>query len=140
MAPYAVNWQVKESPIAAGSEVRTDLKKLVTLIRLSGYRGYIPIETLSARGAEYDPFQVVPKFFAELREAVKATASVEPPPGAENRPPLLGAGTPPAGTSPPPSTAATPAATAPAATTPTDPPRKRKPPNKNKNRPQENPT
>ena len=57
MAPYAVNWQVKESPVGAGSEVRTDLEKLLTLIRLSGYRGYLPIETLSARGQDYDPFR-----------------------------------------------------------------------------------
>ena len=27
MAPFAVNWQIKESPVGAGSEVRTDLKK-----------------------------------------------------------------------------------------------------------------
>lgn len=80
VAPYAVNWQIKESPIAAGSEVRTDLKKLVTLIRMSGYRGYLPIETLSASGQDYDPFKVVPQFLAELRDAIKATASIEPPP------------------------------------------------------------
>jgi sugar phosphate isomerase/epimerase len=78
VAPYAVNWQIKESPIGAGSEVRTDLKKLLTIIRQAGYRGYIPIETLSASGQEYDPFVVVPKFLAELREAVEATAPVTP--------------------------------------------------------------
>jgi hypothetical protein len=40
MVPYAVNWQIKESPFGAGSAVRTELKKLLTLIRLGGYRGY----------------------------------------------------------------------------------------------------
>ncbi len=75
VAPYAVNWQIKESPVRAGSEVRTDLKKLLTLIRLAGYRGYLPIETLSAPGQAYDPLEVVPKFLAELRDAVEATAS-----------------------------------------------------------------
>lgn len=76
VAPFAVNWQIKESPVGAGSEVRTDLKKLLTVIRLSGYRGYLPIETLSASGQEYDPFDVVPKFLAELRDAIEATASI----------------------------------------------------------------
>ncbi|HEX4149394.1 MAG TPA: sugar phosphate isomerase/epimerase family protein [Pirellulales bacterium] len=83
VAPYAVNWQVKESPVGAGSEVRTDLKRLLSIVRMSGYRGYLPIETLSARGAEYDPFDVVPKFLARLREALDATASIAPEPLAE---------------------------------------------------------
>jgi sugar phosphate isomerase/epimerase len=78
VAPYAVNWQVKESPIAAGSDVRTDLKKLLTIVRMSGYRGYLPIETLSASGQDYDPYEVVPRFLAELRTAVTATASIRP--------------------------------------------------------------
>jgi sugar phosphate isomerase/epimerase len=83
VAPYAVNWQIKESPIGAGSEVRTDLIKLLTLIRLTGYRGYLPIETLSVAGHEYDPVTVVPKFFAEFRQAMEATASISPPSTAE---------------------------------------------------------
>ena len=83
VAPFAVNWQIKESPFGAESEVRTDLKKLLTIIRMAGYRGYLPIETLSAPGRDYDPFQVVPKFVGELREAIEATASVTPPPVAE---------------------------------------------------------
>ncbi len=96
VAPYAVNWQIKESPVGAGSGVRTDLKKLLTLVRLSGYRGYLPIETLSAHSQDYDPFLVVPKFLAEVRQAMEATASIEPPPGAE-KPSALGT---PATTSP----------------------------------------
>lgn len=74
VAPYAVNWQIKESPVGAGSEVRTDLKKLVRIIRAAGYRGYLPIETLSARGAAYDPYTVVPKFLAEFQQALEQTA------------------------------------------------------------------
>jgi sugar phosphate isomerase/epimerase len=89
VAPHAVNWQIKESPVAAGSEVRTDLKKLMTIIRQSGYRGYIPIETLSASGREYNPFDVVPKFLAELREAFDETSSIpSPPPERGSAPPL----------------------------------------------------
>jgi sugar phosphate isomerase/epimerase len=73
-APYAVNWQVKQSPYGAASDVPLDLKKFVRIVRAAGYRGYLPIETLSVPGKEYDPFQVVPKFVAELRQAIAQTA------------------------------------------------------------------
>jgi len=74
VAPFAVNWQIKQSPVGAGSEVRTDLKKLVRIIRSAGYRGYLPIETLSSPGTEYDPFKVVPKFLEEFQQALGQTA------------------------------------------------------------------
>jgi sugar phosphate isomerase/epimerase len=77
-APYAVNWQIKQSPLGVESEEAspTDLKKLLGVVRASGYRGYLPIETLSPRGGggNYDPYVVVPKFLKELREAIAATA------------------------------------------------------------------
>jgi sugar phosphate isomerase/epimerase len=78
-APYAVNWQIKQSPLGVEkeAEVPTDLKRLLKIVRASGYRGYLPIETLSPRGGDgpaYDPFTVVPKFLAEVREALAATA------------------------------------------------------------------
>jgi sugar phosphate isomerase/epimerase len=73
-APYAVNWQVKQSPYGAGSDVPLDLKKFIRIVRASGYRGYLPIETLSAPGKDYDPFSVVPKFLDELRQAIAQTA------------------------------------------------------------------
>jgi sugar phosphate isomerase/epimerase len=68
--PYAVNFQVKESPYGRESKVRTDLKKLVQIIRAGGYRGYLPIETLVATGQEYDPNVTVPKFLNEVRQAI----------------------------------------------------------------------
>ncbi|MFH0991212.1 MAG: sugar phosphate isomerase/epimerase family protein [bacterium] len=71
VAPYAVNWQIKTSPFGAESGIRTDLKRLVSIIRASGYRGYIPIETLSVKGQPYDPFDAVPKFLAELRAVLE---------------------------------------------------------------------
>lgn len=74
-APYAVNWQIKQSPLGVEAEATspTDLKRLVHIVRDSGYRGYLPIETLSPRGGRnYDPFVVVPKFLEELREAIAA--------------------------------------------------------------------
>jgi sugar phosphate isomerase/epimerase len=77
-APYAVNWQVKQSPygVEKQNEMPTDLKRLLRIIRDSGYRGYLPIEALSPRGAGsgYDPFTIVPKFLADLRGAIAATA------------------------------------------------------------------
>lgn len=77
-APYAVNWQIKQSPFGVEKEAEapTDLIRLLKIIRASGYRGFLPIETLSPRGqgGAYDPFQVVPKFLAELRAAIAATA------------------------------------------------------------------
>ncbi|MDP3071198.1 MAG: sugar phosphate isomerase/epimerase family protein [Opitutaceae bacterium] len=78
-APYAVNWQIKQSPLGVEKEAEapTDLKRLLKIIRASGYRGYLPLETLSPRGGggpAYDPFTVVPKFLAEVRQALVETA------------------------------------------------------------------
>jgi hypothetical protein len=49
-APYAVNWQVNQSPIGADSDGKLDLGRLLKIVRHSGYSGYLPVETLSARG------------------------------------------------------------------------------------------
>jgi sugar phosphate isomerase/epimerase len=74
VAPTAVNWQVKQSPLGEESEVPTDLVKLLKIVRASGYSGYLPIETLSPRGKAYDPYTVVPAFLAQLRDAIAKTA------------------------------------------------------------------
>ncbi len=47
-ASYAVNWQVKEKIFVDGKEVETDIPRLFSIIRHSGYHGYVPIETLGA--------------------------------------------------------------------------------------------
>lgn len=76
-APYAVNWQIKQSPLGVEKEAEapTDLRRLVKIVRASGYRGYLPLETLSPRGGgTYDPYTVVPKFLAEVRAALAGTA------------------------------------------------------------------
>jgi sugar phosphate isomerase/epimerase len=73
-APYAVNWQIKQSPFGATSDVPLDFKKLLRIIRASGYRGYLPIETLSAPGKDYDPYKVVPKYIADLKQAIAQSA------------------------------------------------------------------
>lgn len=62
--PYAINWQIKEKIYVNGIEVDTDLPKLFDIIKKSGYRGYIPIETLGAG----DPKVKVPRFFKEIRK------------------------------------------------------------------------
>lgn len=64
-AKYAVNWQLKEAMYFDGIEQKTDLAKVVSLIIASGYRGYVPIETLGAG----DPKTTVPVFLAEVRKA-----------------------------------------------------------------------
>jgi sugar phosphate isomerase/epimerase len=74
VAPTAVNWQVKQSPFGEESDVPTDLAKLLHIVRKSGYAGFLPIETLSPKGKEYDPFTVVPAFQKQLRDAIEQTA------------------------------------------------------------------
>jgi len=74
VAPHAVNWQIKQSPFGQDSDVPTDMVKLVQIIRKARYRGYLPIETLSPKGKDYDPYTVVPAFLDRLREAIKQTA------------------------------------------------------------------
>lgn len=73
-APYAVNWQIKQSAFGAADPRPIDMKRLMHIIKSSGYRGYIPIETLSVAGQDYDPFKVVPAFIAEVRQAIDQVA------------------------------------------------------------------
>jgi sugar phosphate isomerase/epimerase len=65
-APYAVNWQIKENVWFGRKEVKTDLKRLFGIIRQSGYRGYLPLETLGAG----DPREKLPRFLDEVRTAL----------------------------------------------------------------------
>ncbi len=74
MAPYAVNWQIKETMQSKLDSPRIDMEKLLALIRKSGYRGYLPIETLAMGRTDYDPFVEVTKLLAALRQAIKETA------------------------------------------------------------------
>lgn len=69
--PYAINWQIKESVFGIGSDIPTDYKKLVSIIKKGGYKGYLPIETLLVRGKPYDPFILVPQMLHELSAAIK---------------------------------------------------------------------
>jgi sugar phosphate isomerase/epimerase len=60
LVPYAVSWQLKEE-IANG--VKTDLRRIKAIIDRSGYRGYLPIETLG----QGDPKVKVAEFVAQVR-------------------------------------------------------------------------
>jgi len=70
VTPYAVNFQIKDKLLGKESNVKTDLKKLIKIIKDGGYRGYVPIETLSVPGQSYDPKVEVTRFLKELREAL----------------------------------------------------------------------
>jgi hypothetical protein len=49
---------------------------LIKIVRDSGYRGYLPIETLAPRGSgsKYDPLKVVPTFLQVLRAELAAAS------------------------------------------------------------------
>lgn len=64
--PYAVNWQLKENLFVQGVEQKTDVARLISMIKKSRYRGYLPLETLG----EGDPNVKVPIFLNEIRAAL----------------------------------------------------------------------
>jgi sugar phosphate isomerase/epimerase len=69
--PHAVNWQVKEL-LSDRKGGKIDMVKLVSIIRQSSYRGYVPIETLPTPGKEdeYDAIARVPELLNSLRTAL----------------------------------------------------------------------
>ena len=70
LAPHAYTWQVKELVYRNDVEERVDLRQLVRILRDTGYRGYVPIETLGPG----DPREKVRRFFGEFQDALSATA------------------------------------------------------------------
>lgn len=70
VVPHAVNWQVKETLGSSLKSPRTDFKKLVGIIRDGGYRGFVPIETLSMGRKDYDPAAAVVDVLTAMREAI----------------------------------------------------------------------
>jgi len=71
--PHAVNWQIKEKVGSKDGPAKIDMKRLVKIIRESHYRGYLPIETLSAPGESYEPRSRVTALLVLLRQALKET-------------------------------------------------------------------
>ncbi|GAB4034160.1 hypothetical protein GCM10028809_38550 [Spirosoma gilvum] len=66
VAPYAATWQLKENLFVDGKEVPTDLDRIIRIVRKSGYRGYLPIETLG----KGDPKVKVAAFFGKVKKAL----------------------------------------------------------------------
>jgi sugar phosphate isomerase/epimerase len=66
LAPHAYTWQVKELVYRNNVEERVDLRRIVSILRETRYRGYVPIETLGPGDAR----EKVRRFFEEFREAL----------------------------------------------------------------------
>jgi sugar phosphate isomerase/epimerase len=75
VTPFAVNWQVKEKVDGQEFKVKLDLNKVVRIARQAGYRGFLPIETVSRRTGEpdYDPKARAAQLLKELRTAIQQT-------------------------------------------------------------------
>ena len=80
--PYAVNFQVKESPFGVLSRVRIDMPRLLRIVSNSGYRGYLPIETLGDKVMKgqpkpdfpmrpTEPEKMIPAFLKEFNTAFR---------------------------------------------------------------------
>ena len=63
---HTVNWQIKENVFIKGAEVETDMDKLMGIIKSSGYKGYLPIETLGAG----DPKTKINTLHAKLQKVM----------------------------------------------------------------------
>lgn len=64
LLPYAVSWQLKEMVWNGEREVPIDLTKIKLLIERSGYRGFLPLETLG----QGDPRVKVAAFLKQVRK------------------------------------------------------------------------
>jgi sugar phosphate isomerase/epimerase len=79
--PYAVNFQLKESFSGPTGLIKMDVVKIMNIVKRSGYKGYLPIETLEPPGANksvevgkgakppYDPYKTIPVFLQEVQAA-----------------------------------------------------------------------
>jgi sugar phosphate isomerase/epimerase len=65
LMPYATHWQIKEHVYYGKQQVPIDLKKLRAIIDKHGYRGFAPIEPLTAG----DSKEAVVKFLNQVRAA-----------------------------------------------------------------------
>jgi len=74
LAPRAVNWQIKQSIAGGDAHFPPDLPRLMRIVRKSGYRGYLPIETLTPAAGESDQEKVVSSFLKQVRDALAQTA------------------------------------------------------------------
>jgi sugar phosphate isomerase/epimerase len=66
LAPFACTWQIKERLYRKGREEKTDLRRVIGILRSSGYRGFAPLETLGPG----DPRGKVRRLLDEARTAL----------------------------------------------------------------------
>jgi sugar phosphate isomerase/epimerase len=66
LAPHAYTWQLKELVYRGTREEKTDVARVVHIIRDAGYRGYVPIETLG----QGNPREKVRRFLDEVKTAL----------------------------------------------------------------------
>jgi sugar phosphate isomerase/epimerase len=69
-APYAVNWQVKETPFGKPNKPLTDMRRIVKIARAAGYNGYLPIESLPMGRKNYDTPGELRRMLRELKAAI----------------------------------------------------------------------
>ncbi|MFT5124306.1 MAG: sugar phosphate isomerase/epimerase [Kiritimatiellia bacterium] len=66
IAPYAVNAQVKVEIPVNGKKEPADLPRIAQILKTSGYSGHVVLEY----EAKPDPYQAVPEYLAQLRQAL----------------------------------------------------------------------
>ncbi len=67
----AVTWQIKENVFVNEQQQKTDYHKLFRIIHESGYRGYLPLETLGPG----DPYEKLPIMIGEVKKALAETVT-----------------------------------------------------------------
>jgi sugar phosphate isomerase/epimerase len=73
-APHAVGWQIKETLRSSLTSPRADIGRIVRILLDSGYRGFVPIETLPMGRRDYDPAAEVVAVLTEMRRALAGPA------------------------------------------------------------------
>lgn len=66
---YAVTWQIKEKVFVSGKEIDVDADKLISLIKKSEFRGYLPLEALG----QGDPKTKLAALINKFRNALSKT-------------------------------------------------------------------
>jgi sugar phosphate isomerase/epimerase len=67
-AKHAITWQMKEKVFVNETQVDTDYKKIIDIVRKCGYRGYLPLETLG----EGDPATKISALYNKVYEVLKS--------------------------------------------------------------------
>jgi sugar phosphate isomerase/epimerase len=67
-AKYAISWQLKEKVFVNDTQVDTDYAKIIDIVRKSGYRGFLPLETLG----EGDPATKIEALFKKVQSVINS--------------------------------------------------------------------